>query len=134
MIVFNKVTERLSLSPKKAPFGAVALIPIFLSAICFPFTHSLHERAWYVLAVLFFLCFFFFSAALLLSLYSLAAERSKLFGILGIATVALTLWFEPATRYFLTPMSFYLPLGALVAATAWGIRAWSRKHRFSSDE
>jgi hypothetical protein len=98
----------LSLRPSDARFGAFALIPICLSALCLPLAHSLSERSFHVSVALFLICFMFFSAAFLLSICSILLEKSKLFGILGIAIAVITFWIEPMTRYFLVPISFYL--------------------------
>lgn len=123
----------LSLKPSDAPLGAIALIPICLSAFCLPLAHSLSERSFYVPVILFLICFMFFSAALLLSVGSIMLEKSKLFGILGIAIAVTTLRIEPMTRYFLVPISFYLPIAIVALLTILGFRIWSRKYKpFSS--
>lgn len=125
----------LSLKPSDAPVGAIALIPIVLSAACFPFSNLFHENLrFYVFTALWLVCFLFFAGSALLSIYSLAAEKSKLFGILGILIVGGTFRFEPMTLYFLLPLSFYIPVGIVALVLVLGLRIWSRKHKPSSNQ
>ena len=83
-----------------APVGAISLIAVCLTAVCFPAARLLTGRERYVAAALLVICGFTFTPAVTCSVYSLVKEKLKIFGGVGLFIAALTVWLQRETLSF----------------------------------
>ena len=118
-----RAREWYSLNPAGARLGAIALLPIATTALVVLLMAGdahIPTPAKYVLAPVAGTCYLCFSAAVLVSFYSVAFEKSKIFGVAGIVGVAILLWLQPLAVYFIMLIAVYLPVGvfALVLLVA----------------
>ena len=84
-----------------APIGAISLIAICLTAVCFPAARLLTGWGRYVAAALLVICGFTFTPAVACSVYSLVKEKLKMLGGVGLFVAALTVWLQRETLYFI---------------------------------
>jgi len=97
-----------------APVGAVSLAAICLTAICFPVVGLLTGAGRYAAAALLVICGFTFTPAITCSVYSIAKEKLKSFGAVGLAIAAVTVWLERETLWFIEMGLFLVPCTLLV--------------------
>ncbi len=97
------------LAPRAAPVGALSLFFMCLTAVCFPLV-ALSS----VFKALLVVCGFTFTPALTCSVYSIAREKSKLFGTLAAMLFGLTVWFERDTLYFVEMGILLVPVTLVV--------------------
>ena len=97
-----------------APVGAVSLVAICLTAICFPVAGLLTGPGRYLAAASLVICGFTFTPAITCSVYSIAREKLKSFGAIGLVIAAATLWLERETLYFIEMGLFLVPCTLLV--------------------
>jgi len=97
-----------------APVGAVSLVAISLTAICFPVAGLLTGPGRYAAAALLVICGFTFTPAITCSVYSIASEKLKWFGAVGLVIAAVTVWLERETLYFIEMGLFLVPCTLLV--------------------
>jgi len=83
-----------------APVGAISLVAICLTALCFPTARLLTGRERYVAAALLVICGFTFAPALTCSVYSIVKEKLKMLGGVGLFIAALTVWLQRETLFF----------------------------------
>ena len=85
---------------RDAPVGAISLVAICLTAVCFPVSWLFTGWLRYIAAGLLVICGFTFTPAVTCAVYSVAMERLKVLGTVGLLIAALTIWLEPETLYF----------------------------------
>jgi hypothetical protein len=86
---------------KAAPIGALSLLPICLTAVCFPLLGVLGHWGKPISVAILLISSVLFSPALVCSAYSIVFEKFKLFGLLGLVLAGLTLLWKRETLYFL---------------------------------
>ncbi len=85
---------------KDAPVGAISLIPICLTLVCFQVVGFMVDRGIRISATLLIVCGFTFTPAITCCFYSIAREKSKVFGTAGLAIAAATIFAQRETLYF----------------------------------
>ncbi len=99
---------------KAAPIGALSLLPLGLTAACFPLVGVLGQHGKFVSAALIIISSMLFSPALVCSAYSIVFEKTRLFGLAGLVLATLTLLIERETLWFLEMGLLLMPCTALV--------------------
>jgi hypothetical protein len=110
-----------------APVGAISLVAICLTAICFPAAGLLTGPGHHVAGELLATCGFTFTPAITCSVYSIAKERLKSFGSVGLVIAAVTVWLERETLYFIEMGLFLVPCTLLVMMVISKRRARARE-------
>ncbi len=102
-----------SLRLSDSPIGVASLAPIVFAAVVWPLCVFISEREQsFQLAMegITAFCYIAFTVGVLASLYSLLAEKSKVFGWAGMAVAAYALFLHPEEWYLSTLLEFYAPL------------------------
>lgn len=97
-----------------APIGAISLLAICLTAVCFPAARVLTGRERYVAAALLVICGFTFTPAVTCSVCSILKEKLKILGGVGLLVAAFTVWLHRETLYFIEMGIVLVPLTLVV--------------------
>jgi hypothetical protein len=112
-----------------APVGVASFVVIGLTAICFPLIGLLGRSLRPISLAIILLCAFLFAPAITCSIYSVAAERAKVFGLAALLLAGVTVVAEPETVYFLEMGIATVPITLLgLGATIWyqhRMRRWA---------
>jgi len=109
---------------KAAPIGGLSLLPIGLTALCFPLIGFLGTGGKPVAVAVMVISCVSFSPALVCATYSIVFEKFKLFGLAGMLLAGLTLLTERETLYFLEMGQLLAPCTVLVMMV---IAKWRNK-------
>ena len=113
MIAASPRNEWRSFRFSDSPIGVASLGPIVFATIAWPLCVFISEREQsFQLAMegITAFCYIAFTVGVLASLYSLLAEKSKVFGWAGMMVAAYALFLHPDEWYPRTLIEFYLPL------------------------
>jgi hypothetical protein len=110
---------------KAAPIGAISLIAIAVTAMCFPVVRVVGRPG----AVLIVFSYLLFSPAVVGAVYSIAAEKSKVFALAGLLVASVTVLLQRETLYFLAMGIFLVPGYAFAAMLVVIARRYTRSRR-----
>ena len=94
------ISRRVSI----APVGALSVLPVVLTAVCFPLIRTIGgwgELGQPISRVIIVICGMLFTPALTCSVYSILLEESKLWGSVAVSAGVLAVIIEWQTLYFL---------------------------------
>ena len=100
-----------------APIGALSLLPVALTAACFPFIRILDPWGLVgrpISAAIVVICGMLFTPALTCSVYSILCEKSKLWGSVALLLGGLTVITERETLIFVEMGLALVPLTLVV--------------------